>query len=99
VLLLIIPLIWFVLSVDVGRVLAYLTRLDVSPGPVGGALVLLLTGYALHAMRWRWLLAGKSRYLDTFHAANIGHLVNLGVPAGPATWPGWWCWDTDSRYR
>ena len=40
----------------------------------GTTLILLLAGYALHAVRWRWLLAGKSPFIDTFHAVNVGHL-------------------------
>jgi len=78
----IIPILWFVFSVDVDQVFNYLTLIDLRAGPAVAALILLLVGYALHAKRWQWLLSGKSGYLDTFHAANVGHLVNLGIPAG-----------------
>ncbi len=78
----IVPIISVLLLVDVDQVVARLVLVDLSFEPVGAGLLLLLAGYALHAMRWRWLLAGKSRFLETFHAANVGHLVNLGVPAG-----------------
>ena len=85
IVLMIIPIIWFLSLADLGQVFDYLSRVDLSPGPAGAAIVLLLVGYAIHALRWRWLLSGKSSFLDTFHAANVGHLVNLGIPAGAGT--------------
>ena len=80
--LMVLPIIWLLLLVDVGLVFDYLKQVDLSLGPAVTALILLLVGYAIHAVRWRWLLSEKSRFLDTFHAANVGHLVNLGIPAG-----------------
>ena len=78
----IIPIIVFVFLVDIDPVFTYLKSVDLSLGPMTAAWVLLLAGYAVHAVRWRMLLAGKPHFLDTFHAANVGHLVNMVIPAG-----------------
>ncbi len=51
-----------------------------SPGWMLLASLLLLIGMLLFALRWRYLLSGKPGVLECFHAANIGHILNIVVP-------------------
>jgi uncharacterized protein (TIRG00374 family) len=47
------------------------------------AVLALLTGYLVYAIRWRLLLGKQARYLDVFHTSNIGNLFNTLLPARP----------------
>lgn len=41
----------------------------------------LLGGYVFYTLRWLWLLPKEARFKPTFHAGNVGHLLNMWIPA------------------
>lgn len=68
----------FVAFVDLGAVAAQLRAADWRY--VAAASGALLAGLILYAARWRWLLSGRPGQRRAFHAANVGHAVNILVP-------------------
>jgi uncharacterized protein (TIRG00374 family) len=45
-----------------------------------GAVGMLLLGLGLYALRWQMLLTHRAPLPEVFHAANIGHMINILVP-------------------
>ena len=64
--------------VDLDQVIAILRNADWRY--LAGAVVALLCGYLLMAVRWRGLLGNKLGFLPAFHATNLGNLVNSLTP-------------------
>lgn len=71
-------LLFFVLLVDLRAVAAQLRAAD--GWRLASASAALLAGLMLYAARWWWLLGRRPRLLRTFHAANVGHAVNVLLP-------------------
>jgi hypothetical protein len=71
----------FFLFVDIEEVGSQLRQAD--PGYLGLATLLLLAGYVVYALRWQLLLHRIPSLLDTFHASNLGHLLNMLLPLRP----------------
>jgi hypothetical protein len=44
------------------------------------ATLMLLAGFGVYALRWQLLLHRVPALVDTFHASNLGHLLNMLLP-------------------
>ncbi len=64
--------------VDFGQVWDQLRRADLRL--MLAAAGALLAGLLIYAARWHWLLDGQRGWRAVFHAANIGHVVNILTP-------------------
>ena len=69
--------------VDVQEVIHILSETDVVF--LLPAAVVLVSGYAMMATLWRYLLLNRPRWLSAFHANNLSNLVNIlsPIPAFP----------------
>lgn len=45
--------------------------------------LMLLGGFVIHSLRWRNLLKRQTSIAETFHATNLGNLVNMILPMNP----------------
>ncbi len=45
--------------------------------------LMLLGGFAIYSLRWRNLLKRQTSIAETFHATNLGNLVNMILPMNP----------------
>jgi hypothetical protein len=54
-----------------------------NPASLGTAVLMLVSGYILFAIRWHVLLVGNPRFRSSFHASNAGNLINLLLPLRP----------------
>jgi uncharacterized protein (TIRG00374 family) len=70
---------FFVVFVDLAAVAQQLTTSD--PWGLLAASAFLVAGLLAYAVRWRYLLANQPALSHTFHAANVGHGVNILIPA------------------
>jgi len=68
----------FSFFVDVHAVLVQLRRIDWYYGLAASAM--LIIGLLTYARRWRMLLADKVAFPNTFHTANVGHMLNMWIP-------------------
>lgn len=50
---------------------------------LAAAILLLIIGYVVYAVRWYYLLGGRIGFLPIFHTANAGTLVNVLLPGSP----------------
>jgi glycosyltransferase 2 family protein len=73
-----VSVLFFVLLVDLRSVVAALRAADMRY--LAAASAALIAGLAVYAARWWWLLGRLPQWLRTFHAANVGHAVNLLLP-------------------
>ncbi len=71
-------IILFAIFVDLGAVSRQLV--DADWGWLLIASGTLLIGMAAYATRWRIILANKTDWLPTFHAANAGLMLNIFIP-------------------
>lgn len=78
VVLVVVIVVAFALVVDLRAVAAQLRAANALY--LAAASAALLAGLGLHAVRWRWLLGNRPGWLRTFHAANVGHAVNVLLP-------------------
>ncbi len=69
-------LFYFFVDIEVVR----LQLRGANPGYLALAALLLLAGFAVFAVRWRLLLDRLPSLPGTFHAANLGHLLNMLLP-------------------
>jgi hypothetical protein len=68
----------FALFVDLRAVAAQLRAADWRY--LAAASAALLAGIGVYAWRWRWLMGNEPGWWRTFHAANVGHGLNLLLP-------------------
>lgn len=71
----------FIFFIDLEEVGLQLRRTD--PGYLSLAAFMLLAGYGVYAVRWQLLLHKIPSWLDTFHASNLGHMMNMLLPLRP----------------
>lgn len=45
--------------------------------------LMLLGGFAVYSLRWQLLLGRQTSFTDSFHATNLGNLVNMVLPLNP----------------
>jgi uncharacterized protein (TIRG00374 family) len=67
--------------VDWSLVSKTLARADVAR--LAAATASLILGYAVYALRWRYLIKGRPTLSAAFHNANIGSMVNALLPGRP----------------
>lgn len=68
----------FLLFVDVNEVGSQLRQAD--PVYLAVAMLMLLAGFVVYAVRWRLLLHRIPSFSITFNASNLGHLLNMLLP-------------------
>ena len=68
----------FLIFIDVEEVSVQLRHAN--PGYLALATILLLAGYSVYALRWQLLLDRIPSLPATFHASNLGHLLNMLLP-------------------
>jgi hypothetical protein len=68
----------FVVLVDLRAVAAQLRAADWRY--LSAASAALLAGIGVYAWRWRWLMGNQPGWWRTFHAANVGHALNVMLP-------------------
>ncbi len=71
----------FFFFVDLEEVGTLLRHAD--PAYLAAATLLLLAGFLVYAVRWQLLLHRVTSLPDTFHASNLGHLLNMLLPLRP----------------
>jgi uncharacterized protein (TIRG00374 family) len=76
--LLVVSVVLFAVFVDLRAVARELAAADWRY--LASASAALVAGLAVYALRWHWLLGSGVRGWHVFHAANVGHAVNVLVP-------------------
>lgn len=68
----------FLFFIDINEVGLQLRQAD--PSYLTLATLMLLAGFGVYALRWQLLLHRQSSLPDTFHASNLGQLLNMLLP-------------------
>jgi uncharacterized protein (TIRG00374 family) len=68
----------FLVFIDIDEVIQIIKRSDLRY--LFTASLAFIGGLILFAVRWQYLLAGKPKFLSTFYASCVGHMLNILFP-------------------